>query len=111
MTSRRRFLKSLAALPGAAALAPAGPQAAPARDVYKELGVRPLINAAGTYTYLSASLMPRPVIEAIESASRHFVNLNELQGAVGKRISALLGCEAALVTGGAASALLLGTAA
>lgn len=111
MTSRRRFLKSIAALPGAAALTPAAPQAAPARDVYKELGIRPLINAAGTYTYLSASLMPRPVIEAIESASRHFVNLNELQGAVGRRISALLGCEAALVTGGAASALLLGTAA
>lgn len=111
MNSRRRFLKSMAALPGAAAMAPAGSQAPPARDVYKELGVRPIINAAGTYTYLSASLMPRPVIEAIESASKHFVNLNELQGAVGRRISALLGCEAALVTGGAASALLLGTAA
>lgn len=108
--SRRRFLKSLAALPGAAALPePAEAQAA-ARDVYKELGVRPLINAAGTYTYLSASLMPKFVSEAMESASRHYVNLNELHDAVGKRISALLGCEAARVTTGAASALLLATA-
>jgi len=109
--SRRRFLKSLAALPGAAALPePAEAQAAP-RDVYRELGVRPLINAAGTYTYLSASLMPKAVVDAIESASKHYVNLNELHGAVGRRISALLGCEAALVTSGAASALMLGTAA
>jgi L-seryl-tRNA(Ser) seleniumtransferase len=109
--SRRRFLKSLAALPGAAALpAPVEAQPEP-RDVYKELGIKPLINAAGTYTYLSASLMPKPVLEAIESASKHYVNLNELHAAVGKRICALLGCEAALVTAGAASALLLGTSA
>lgn len=108
---RRRFLKSLAALPGAASLpAAAGAQTAP-RDVYRELGIRPLINAAGTYTYLSASLMPRAVLEAIESASKHYVHLGELHAAVGKRIAALLGCEAALVTSGAASALLLATAA
>jgi uncharacterized pyridoxal phosphate-dependent enzyme len=55
--------------------------------------------------------MPRAVVLAIESASRHFVNLNELHAAVGRKISALLGCEAALVTAGAASALTLGTAA
>jgi L-seryl-tRNA(Ser) seleniumtransferase len=111
-SGRRRFLKSMAALPGAAAVpcAPAESQSVP-RDVYQELGVRPLINAAGTYTYLSASLLPRPVAEAIESASRRYVNLGELQAAVGRKISALLGCEAALVTAGAASALLLATAA
>jgi D-glucosaminate-6-phosphate ammonia-lyase len=109
--SRRRFLKSVAALPAAASMAPSVEAQAAARDVYKELGVRPLINAAGTYTFLSASLMPRPVVEAIESASRRYVNLGELHGAVGRKISALLGCEAALVTAGAASALTLGTAA
>ncbi len=108
--SRRGFLKSIAALPGAASLAASPEQAAP-RDVYQELGIRPIINAAGTYTYLSASLMPRPVVEAMESASRHYVNLKELQAAVGKKISDLLGCEAALVTAGAASALTLATAA
>lgn len=110
-SGRRRFLKSMAALPGAAALPISSTAQATPRDVYQELGIRPLINAAGTYTFLSASLMPRPVVEAIESASRRFVNLGELQGAVGRKISALLGCEAALVTGGAASALMLATAA
>lgn len=109
--NRRRFLKSLAALPGAAALPTGAEPRAAARDVYQELGVRPLINAAGTYTYLSASLMPKAVLEAIESASRRYVHLGELHAAVGRRISARLGCEAALVTSGAASALLLATAA
>jgi L-seryl-tRNA(Ser) seleniumtransferase len=81
------------------------------RDVYKELGLRPVVNAAGTYTALGGSLMPPEVIEAIESASRQYVNLVELHEAVGKRIAALIGCEAALVTAGAASALTLATAA
>ena len=43
---------------------PAGAQSVPARDVYRELGVRPLINAAGTYTMYSASLLPREASEA-----------------------------------------------
>ncbi len=105
---RREFLGAAAALPGTAALPPAP---AAERDVYRELGVRPLVNAAGTYTTLSASLLPREVVEAMDSASRKYVNLVELQQAVGRRISALLGCEAALVTSGAAAALTLGTAA
>jgi L-seryl-tRNA(Ser) seleniumtransferase len=111
-SNRRKFLQGLAALPGLGAAAPraARAQAAP-RDVYKELGVRPLINAAGTYTTLSASLIPREVVEAMESASRRYVNLGELQRAVGGRISGLLGCEAAIVTAGAASALTIATAA
>jgi D-glucosaminate-6-phosphate ammonia-lyase len=107
--NRRRFLQSLAAVPGAASLPGFAPP--PERDVYKELGVRPLINAAGTYTYLSASRMPREVVEAMDAASRQYVNIGELQQAVGRRIADLLGWEAALVTAGAASALLLGTAA
>ena len=112
-SNRRRFLQGLAALPGAAAVSGAHGATPPraGRDVYQELGVRPLLNAAGTYTYLSASRMPREVVEAIESASKHFVSLSELQRAVGQRISALVGCESALVTAGAASALTMGTAA
>jgi len=113
---RRRFLQLLASLPGAGvllgALAPARLWAKrPQRDVYRELGIRPLINAAGTYTSLTASLMPLPVAEAVQIAGRQYVNLTELHEVVGKRIAALIGCQAALVTAGAASALSLGTAA
>lgn len=81
------------------------------KTIYEQLGVRPLINAAGTFTTLSASLMPREVVQAMEEASLHHVSIPELQQAVGKRISNLLGSESALVTAGAAAALTLGTAA
>jgi L-seryl-tRNA(Ser) seleniumtransferase len=80
-------------------------------DYFKELGVRPFINAAGTYTALTASLMPPEVMAAIEYASRHYVHLNKLQEAVGAKIASLVGAEAAMVTSGAAGALAVGTAA
>jgi D-glucosaminate-6-phosphate ammonia-lyase len=86
--------------------------ARPARkNVYDELGVKRVINAFGTVTYLGGSLMPPEVADAWLEASRSFVNLFELQDKVGARIARLIGVEAALVTTGAAGALLLGTAA
>src|SRR5439155_8370015 len=79
------------------------------RDYFRELGVRPFINAAGTYTAMTASLMPPEVMEAIAYASRHYVMLDELHDKVGERIATLVRAEAAMVTSGAASALTLGT--
>src|SRR5438270_3296517 len=79
--------------------------------VYEVLGVKPVINATGTVTILGGSLMPPEVVAAWAEASKHFVNLLELQEKVGARIAKLVGVEAALVTTGAAGALLLGTAA
>jgi uncharacterized pyridoxal phosphate-dependent enzyme len=115
MASRRGFLQVLAAVPGVGALlgwlAPSLVAASARRDVYGELGVRPVINAAGTYTALGGSLMPPEVVDAMAAAARHFVDLVELQRAVGKSLAEMIGCEAALVTAGAASALTLGTAA
>ena len=53
--------------------------AASGRDYFKDLGVRPFINAAGTYTAMTASLMPPEVMDAINYASKHYVMLEELQ--------------------------------
>lgn len=105
---RRPFLGAVGSLP---LLGRAGLAAPRRRDVIAELGVRTFINAAGTYTMLTASLMPDEVVEAMRAASKRYVNLVELQDAVGKRIAELLGCEAAMVTSGAAGALTVGTAA
>jgi L-seryl-tRNA(Ser) seleniumtransferase len=91
---------------GASASTPAGRP-----DVYEALGVKHVINATGTVTALGGSLMPPEVVAAWTSAARHFVNLIDLQNKVGERIAKLSGVEAALVTTGAAGALLLGTAA
>jgi L-seryl-tRNA(Ser) seleniumtransferase len=84
---------------------------APAVDYYEKLGVAPFINAAGTYTTLSASTMPDEVQAAIALASRAPVHLHELLEASGAYLAQRLRCEAALVTSGAAAALVLGTAA
>jgi uncharacterized pyridoxal phosphate-dependent enzyme len=80
-------------------------------EIYRQLGVRPLINAAGTYTVLTGSLVPERARHAMEEASRCFVRLEDLQKAVGERIAKLLGVESAMVTSGAACAIMLATAA
>jgi L-seryl-tRNA(Ser) seleniumtransferase len=80
-------------------------------DYYQKLGVTPFINAAGTYTVLSASTMPDEVQAAIALAAKKPVNLNELLDASGAYLAKQLRCEAALVTAGAAAALVVGTAA
>ena len=81
------------------------------RDVYQELGVRPMINAAGTITTLGGSLMPPEVMSAWIAAAKSFVSLTELQDRVGERIAKRIGVDAALVTTGAAGGILVGTAA
>ncbi|MEN6533667.1 MAG: selenocysteine synthase [Bryobacteraceae bacterium] len=113
MPDRRSFLQSLSGLPLIGGLVPAAPlmAASAKRDLLKELGVRPFINAAGTFTALTASLMPPEVTQAWQYGSGRYVRLNELHDAVGKKIAELIGCEAAMVTAGAASALTVGTAA
>ena len=83
----------------------------PERDIIAELGVRTFINAAGTYTVLTASLMRPEVVAAMAGASTRFVNIDELQEAAGRRVAELIGCEAAMITSGASAALTLGTAA
>lgn|SRR5687767_832379 len=108
--SRRRFLKSSAVV-GATSSAFAAPGPSSKANIYSQLGLRPVINGVGVVTHLGGSIMAPEVIRAMDEASRHFINLSELQAKVGARIAELLGVPAAMVTGGAASAITLGTAA
>ena len=80
------------------------------RNLIKELGLRSFINAAGTYTAMTASLMDDDVLEAINSSSKEFIMLDDVQDKVGERIANLCHAEAATVTAGCWSALVLGTA-
>jgi len=115
MWTRRHFLERMSTLPlvgGLFGVAPAALDASvPVKDYFRELGVRPFINAAGTYTAMTASLMAPEVMDAINYASKHYVMLDELHDKVGERIASLVQSEAAMVTSGAASALTLATAA
>ena len=80
-------------------------------DYFEELGITRVINAAATMTYLSGSLMLPEVLEAVTATAHDFADMHELQDKVGAKIAEMLHCEAAMVTSGAACALVLGTAA
>lgn len=81
------------------------------KNAYEQLGIKPIINAAGTITTLGGSLMPPEVIAAWNAAAGSFVSLLDLQDRVGEKIAELLHVEAALVTTGAAGGIMIGTAA
>ncbi|MCX6612631.1 MAG: selenocysteine synthase, partial [Acidobacteria bacterium] len=76
MSSRRNFIGATAALPLITTKASAAKLKTP--DYFKDLGIRPFINAAGTYTMLTASLMSQETMDAMEYASKHFVHLTKL---------------------------------
>ncbi|MEM3693144.1 MAG: aminotransferase class V-fold PLP-dependent enzyme [Candidatus Bathyarchaeia archaeon] len=80
-------------------------------SVYEKLGVRKVINAAGTLTMLGGSLMPPEVLEAMNEAAKAFVLMDELHEKAGKVIAEITGAEAGYVTAGAAAGLVLATAA
>lgn len=114
---RRDILKGLSLLPFAGGVVSSvfpsqSVKAAPRskRDLFKELGVRTFINAAGTYTFMTGSLMHDYVIDTIEATSKDFCLLDELQDKVGEKIAQMVHSEAAVVTSGAFSGLTLGLA-
>jgi L-seryl-tRNA(Ser) seleniumtransferase len=123
MTTRRAFVRNTVAGGALLGLRPSALEALadPARadrataaggavDYYAKLGVPKIINAAGTYTYLTASVMPPQVQAAVAIAANHPVRLRDLQSAAGAYIAKRVRCESALVSSGAAAALSLGTA-
>jgi D-glucosaminate-6-phosphate ammonia-lyase len=80
-------------------------------ELYRALGVRIVLNAAGTLTRLGGSRMAPEVLAAMAEASRAYVRIEDLQEAAGKVIAEATGAESGYVTSGAAAGLLLGTAA
>lgn len=79
--------------------------------VYETLNVKPIINAIGTFTRLSGTLMPPEVVAAMSEAATQFVCLEDLQHAAGQIIAEMTGAEAAYVTSGAQAGLVLSFAA
>jgi len=118
MFDRREFLKWAGAMPLFGTIAADSflqrAKAAvgkPASNIYTSIGVRPFINARGTWTYLSGSLELPEVRAAKQEAAKHFVDIFELQRAAGKRLAELSGAESGMVASGAAGAIASATAA
>ncbi len=80
-------------------------------SVYERLGVRPVINAAGTLTRLGGKVMAPEVAAAMAEASRSNVRMEELQERAGDYLAEVTGAEAGYVTSGAAAGITLGVAA
>jgi len=80
-------------------------------NVYRKLGLEPIINACGSVTRLGGAPMPQPVLDAFRQAADEWVSLEELQAAASRKIAKATGTDAGLVTAGSAAGLTLGTAA
>ncbi len=79
-------------------------------NIYREIGVRPVINAYGNRTLLGGGTPSQTVKAAMDASEEFYVDMSELYDAVGVKIADMLGIEAALVTNGAAAALTYGAA-
>ena len=80
-------------------------------DIYRRLGVRPIINARGTHTRLGGTLIRPEVLDAMREAAGAYVLLDELQDKASETIARATGAQAGIVVGGAEAGLLIGTAA
>ena len=122
--SRRGFFGWATSLAGALGMAPlvmsakavSSPSSSPAassdgEDYYAKLGVPTIINAAGTYTTLTAACMPPEVLAAVQKSALHPVRLHDLQQKAGEYVARRLKCEGAVITSGASGAISLATAA
>ncbi len=124
--TRRDVLKKTGALSAIAVIAPlasSAPSAPPVSgntlrntgtpqdNLFTRLGVRPIINAHGTFTIITGSRSLPEVKQAMFEASSYFVHLDELMPKVGAEIARLTGAESAIVTTGCEAAIALATVA
>src|SRR5262249_9643527 len=98
------FFRGTPSAAGAPAPAPAAGLRV-GRDIYESIGVRPLVNARGTFTIISGSVMLPEVRAAMDAAAQHHVHLDELAAAIGARLAELTKAEWGMVASGCAAAL------
>jgi seryl-tRNA(Sec) selenium transferase len=92
------------AAPSLTAAAGAGPLVA-GPEIYQSIGVEPVINCRGTFTIIGGSIERSEVRAAMDHASRHFVQIDELADAVGRRFAEITGAEWGMVSAGCAAGM------
>ena len=80
-------------------------------EVYKKLGVAPIINAQSWVTSLGGSIMRPEVLSAMDEAANAFVDIKKLNRAAGEVVALACGAEQGLVTAGCSAAQVLMVAA
>ena len=74
-------------------------------EIYRSIGVEPVINCRGTFTIIGASVELPEVRAAMDAACQYYVQLDELAEAVGRRLAELTGAEWGMVSAGCAAGL------
>lgn len=82
-----------------------------AAEAYQRLGVKPIINAAGSVTKYGGTRTRPEVLDVMAGAARIMVNVEDLNRKAGEEIARLTGAEAGFVCSGAAGGLVLQAAA
>ncbi len=105
--SRRALFQAGAAAAAVTAASPLAPAASLSigDNLYESIGVRPLINCKGTFTIVSGSLSLPEVKRAMDEASRHYVQMDELMDGVGQRLAQITQAPWGIVTAGCAAAM------
>ena len=118
--SRRDLLKNSGIFSAVAAAAPFstagaaaqfGSHGTPTDNLFTQIGVRPIVNARGTFTIISGSQSLPEVKQAMFEASQHYVQMDEMMSAVGAEIAKLMGAPSAIVSCGCEAAIALATVA
>ena len=110
--NRREIIKSLSVLPFTGGMLYqdellASPQSGESSEenVYRAIGVEPVINCRGTFTIIGGSIERPQVLEAQKAASGHFVQYDELAYGIGKRLAEITQTEWGMVAAGCAAAM------
>jgi D-glucosaminate-6-phosphate ammonia-lyase len=106
---RRDILKGLTLLPLSGgigtALAETNARPVPAENIFRTIGVEPLINCRGTFTIIGGSLERASVRAAMDAAAKNFVQYDELADGIGKRLAELTTAPWGMVSAGCAAGL------
>src|SRR5687768_682536 len=119
MLTRRQVLELFSTLPVGGALAnanglafpvltgeaPAPGPLRPGPEIFRSIGVEPIINCRGTFTIIGGSIERPEVRAAMEAASKDFVQYDELADGIGKRLAELTGAEWGMVSAGCAAGM------
>ena len=111
--NRREILKHLSVIPlvGTAMTPELFASQAPSikketkENIYRSIGVEPIINCRGTFTIIGGSVERPEVLEAMEAASGYFAQYDELAYGIGQRLAEVTKTEWGVVTAGCAAAM------
>ena len=78
-------------------------------NLFTRIGVRPLLNARGTFTLISGSRSLPQVKQAMFEASHYYVHLDEMMDGIGAQLGKLTGAEWGIATTGCEAAICLAT--